>query len=447
MRSGKSLLVLLVVLGGLVAYLYFVDANKPVTSEGGEQKQKVFTVDSAKINELNVKSSSGERSTLKKSKDGWQMAEPAGVKADESEVSGITSNLASVEVTSIVDEQPKNVEQYGLKQPRVEIAFKADGDKNVRTLRLGNKTPTGGDMYAQRGGEKRVLLVPAYLESSFDRKPFDLREKNVLKFDRDKVDRVEVAQGSSTLAFAKNGMDWGIVSPVKARADFSAVEGIVTRLQSAQMTAIESAQPADLKTYGLDKPAITATVGAGSTRATLLIGSTAESKNGVFAKDASRPMVFVVGKDVADELKKGVNDFRRKDLFEFRPFNAKRLEIVRGTDTFVFEKIKGTGKDATEKWRRVSPTAGDVDQTKTETLLNKFSNLRAQSFAEPQTPNGLASPVITVHARFDDTNKEERVTFGKVGNDVFAGRPDEPGAARVDAKEFDEAVKALDALK
>jgi hypothetical protein len=447
MRSGKSLLALLVVFGGLVAYLYYVDAKKPVTPEGSEQKDKVFTIDAAKIDELTVKSSSGERSLVRKSKDGWQLSAPTAARADESEVSGITSNLASLEVSSVVDEQPKNLDQYGLKHPRVEIAFKAQGDKNVRTLRLGGKTPTGGDMYAQRGGERRVLLVPAYVDATFDRKPFDLREKTVLKFDRDKVDHLEVTANDSTVGFTKNGLDWAIVAPVKARADFSAVEGIVTRLQSAHMTALESADAADLRQYGLDKPSASAVVGTGSSRATLLIGSTAEGKDGVFAKDASRPMVFIIGKDVADELKKGVNDFRRKDLFEFRPFNARRVEITRGAEALVLEKMKGTGKDATEKWRRVSPTAGDVDQTKTETLLSKFSNLRAQSFVEPHTPTGLTSPVVTVHARFDETNKEERVTFGKVGSDVFAGRPDEPGAARVDASEFDQAVKALDALK
>ena len=48
--------------------------------------------------------------------------------------------------------------------------------------------------------------------------------------------------------------------------------------------------------------------------------------------------------------------------------------------------------------------------------------------------------------RFDE-NKTESVTFGRSGNDVFAGRSDEPGAAKVDAGVFDEAMKAVDGLK
>ena len=73
--------------------------------------------------------------------------------------------------------------------------------------------------------------------------------------------------------------------------------------------------------------------------------------------------------------------------------------------------MKGTGKDATEKWRRVSPTAADVDQSKVETFLSNLSGLRAQSFADAKTPTGLASPAATVAAKFDETNKQERVTL------------------------------------
>ena len=120
---------------------------------------------------------------------------------------------------------------------------------------------------------------------------------------------------------------------------------------------------------------------------------------------------------------------------------------MRGTETLAFEKAKGSGKDATEKWRRVSPKAGDVDQSKMETFLSQLSGLRAPSFADAKTPTGLASPVATVTAKFDETNKEERVRFGRVGSDVYAGRGEEPGAAKIEANAFDEAMKSLDALK
>jgi hypothetical protein len=55
-------------------------------------------------------------------------------------------------------------------------------------------------------------------------------------------------------------------------------------------------------------------------------------------------------------------------------------------------------------------------------------------------------PVAAVTVRFDES-KTESVAFGRSGNEVFAARNDEPGAAKVDATVFDEALKAVDALK
>ena len=44
-------------------------------------------------------------------------------------------------------------------------------------------------MYAQKGGEKRVFLVSSFQETNFNRTPFDLRDKKILKFERDKADQ------------------------------------------------------------------------------------------------------------------------------------------------------------------------------------------------------------------------------------------------------------------
>ena len=58
----------------------------------------------------------------------------------------------------------------------------------------------------------------------------------------------------------------------------------------------------------------------------------------------------------------------------------------------------------------------------------------------------MKSPEITATVRFDES-KMETVTLGRSGNDVFAARADEPGAAKLDKTPYEETIKALDALK
>ena len=72
--------------------------------------------------------------------------------------------------------------------------------------------------------------------------------------------------------------------------------------------------------------------------------------------------------------------------------------------------------------------------------------MRAESFVESTAKTGLDKPALALHVKFDEGKKEERVAFGKVGDDVYASRPNEPGAAKVAAADFNESMKMLDEI-
>jgi hypothetical protein len=443
-RSFRSIAVLGVLLVGLVAYLYFVDSKKPVDQT--EEKAKVFAgLEADKIEEIKIDTVAGETTVAQKTADGWKLVTPTPARADDSELSSITSNLASLTVERVVDEVPKNLGDYGLKEPVVQVSFRAKGAKDFRTLDLGTKTPTGSDMYARIDGEKKVFLVQSYLDSTFNRKPFDLRDKKVLNFDRDKVDRLEIADGDKLLTLVKAGGEWRVAAPVEARGDFSAIEQLLSRVQSAQMKSVASEAATDLKAYGLDKPTTTVTVGLGSARAGLAIGKKADGGD-LYARDVSKNQVVTVAGDLLTDLQKGATDYRRKDVFEFKPYNLTRLEVTRGSDVTTFERLKGKGKEGADAWQNVKAKKA-VDGTKFESFLAKLAALRAQSFADPKTKTGLDAPVLVAKATYDDGKRTETVRFGREGTAAYAGRADEPGASTLDTSEFEDLIKSLDELK
>jgi uncharacterized protein DUF4340 len=435
MRGVRPFIALVVVAVGLGAYLYFVEAKK---EPGTDKKlEKVFTgVESDKIDQVTIKSESGDRTTAQKQSGSWQLTQPVAAKADEAEVSGITSSLASLEVQRVVDEKPADLKDFGLAQPRIEVAFRAGGRN--KTLQIGQKTPTGTDLYAKVPDNPRVFLISSYLDSTFNRSTFDLRDKGILKIDREKVDSVSITTADHDLKFAKSGSEWKITAPTAARADFSAIEGLVGRLNTAQMKALTAQNPADLKEYGLDKPEVVAKIGAGSAQASLAIGKSA-GEGVVYAKDVSRPMVFTIESSLSDELKKGLGDYRLKDLFDARPFSTTRIQVVRNGQAVAFEK-------AGDKWKQVSPAAKDADATKVDALISALSNARAASFLDSTKDTGLDKPELSATLKTED-GKQEQVSFGKHGTDVFAQRAGEPGAAKIDSATYDGIVKALEALK
>ena len=121
----RTLGALVVLLGGLAAYLYYVDAEKPIGET--EEKPKVFAVEADQIEELKVSTIAGGVAELKKSADGWHLTSPQQIRADDSEVTGITSNLASVSIQRVVDENPSKLGDYGLREPVAEVSFKTKG--------------------------------------------------------------------------------------------------------------------------------------------------------------------------------------------------------------------------------------------------------------------------------------------------------------------------------
>ena len=437
-RGLKSTLALIVVLGGLLGYIYFVDAKKPAA--GTETKPKAVTVAADQIEEVQIKSAAGETTRVRKAGDKWTVVEPVSADADSSELSSLTSGLADLEIQRVVDENPGDLSPYGLNPPRVDVAYRVKGQNDFSHVLLGEKTPTGGDLYAKRPDEKRVFLVASYLDNTFNRTSFDLRDKSVLKIESDKVDGLEISQGTQTVQFAKAGStEWKIVKPVAARGEYGSIESLVGRLAGARMQKVVEADATRLKQYGLDRPAARATVSMGSAKATLIVGKI--ENEAAYAMDASKPMIFTIDKSLAEELNKGVSEYRRKDVFEFRPFTATQVKITRGAETFGVEK--SSDKDGKEVWRNAA--AKVVDNAKVEDVLNKLSSLRAQSFEAAANPS-LKKPILTVTAKFNEENTET-VNFGRAGSDVFAGRSDEPGSAKLEANSFDEAEKALEQLK
>ena len=437
MAGLRSTLVLLVLLAGVGGYIYFVESKRDPAA--ADAKPKAFTELAADtIEEIRIKNADGETSHVQRAGETWQLLEPNKAAADTGVVGTVTSNLSTLEVQRVVDENPSDLKQYGLEPARIDISFRLKDQKDFQQLLVGEKTPTGGDVFAKRPNEKRVFLISSYLESIFNKSSFDLRDKSVLKFDRAAADRIEVVEGSSTIEFARTGMDWRLARPLSARADYTAIEGLLTRLSSTFMQKIVVPDAANLAMYGLDRPVLTASVTGGGSTARLMIGRMDEGAR--FAKDSGRPEVFTVEETLFTELAKDAPDYRRKDLFDARSFTANRIEIRRGADMLAFDK-SGTGES--EMWKNAAGQT--VDLMKVEDLVSKLTNIRAVTF-ENAVPASLRMPNLTVTIRFD-TSKTETVTFGGSGADVVAARADEPGAATIDSMPYEEAIKAVDALK
>lgn len=460
MRSGRSLLVLLAVALGLGAYIYFVEMKRD--PDAATKKEKAFSVETGKIDNVELHAANGDVTTLKKQGDTWNVTAPVAAKADQSAVTSLVSTVETVEIEKVLDEHPASVSAYGLDHPRYSVTFRLPGDSAPHTLNVGSKTPTGSDVYAQIAGQPKLFLVAAYLDDSLNRTAFDLRDKTALAFSRDSVDTLTLeAPGSPALTVARKDADWRLTAPTAARADFATVDGAISKLSQLQIKSIvagEGALPAptpkEMATYGLEKPALVVTVGAGSTRASLALG-TKKDDTSVYARDLSKPLVFTVDAATLTDLNKKADDLRVKDVFDFKPFSALSLDVSGKDTSATFAKSAAkpaaapaaapTAEPPADVWKETKPSAKDVNQTAMTDLLNTLSSLKALSFTDKALPSG-EDLVVAVKYGEPDHPLEERVTLRKAGTVVQAIRASDTGAAVVPAADFDKAVSQLKAL-
>jgi hypothetical protein len=440
---------LLVVALGLGAYIYFVESERDPA--GTEAKEQAFDVTAADITELTIRGTSSQTATLRRTGDTWALVEPVSAPADAAAVDSILSSIETMEIDRVLEETLASVAQYGLETPGLQVSFTtASGGKHQ--LSVGNTTPTSSGMYARIDDSPRLLLVPAFLKTTFDKAPFDLRDRRALNVERDAIDRVTLApRGGTPVDLRRDGVNWRLAAPLAARADITPVDSMLSRVSTAQMSSIvaEGAEPApaDLRTWGLDAPQLTVTVGAGSTSATLALGA-AKDDTSIYARDLSRPIVFTVDSSLLTDLRKEPADLRVKDVFAFNAFSARTLDVTHGATAVAYTKsVPASGADASAQptWSRTKPEAGDVNQTAMTDLLNALSSLRADRFVD-QVPATGENVEVAVRFGSADAPEEERVTLRRSGGTVYAVRAGEPGAAVIPSAEFDTVLTHLKTL-
>ena len=453
MRRLRSTLVLLVLFLAIGGYAWFVERERPPASEA-DANENAFDVAAGRITDLTVNAENGDATVLTRTENeiDWMVTAPVETEADDNAATAIATTLAALEIRRVVDEEAADLAPFGLAAPPVSVTF-ATPDGEPLTLSVGDETPTGGERYAAIGS--RVILVADFVESTLNRTTFELRDRSILEFTGPDVTSFTVEQGDDTLRFAKADSDWRVVEPLEARADFGLVEAMVGRLGSGEMLAIESESVADdaLEPFGLDGPRLAATVEVGGESYTLLVGDENPATT-VYARDAARDLVFTIDAALVDDLARGADTYRQRDLFDFQPFNAATLTVVRDERTIRFEKgppaeaAEGEDDDAAgeDVWRRIEPEPADIERPEMDALLRALSDLRADSFVESRQGTGLDAPLAAITATFGDDGEEERVLLGRSGDAAYGLHGDEPGAALLDTAAVDDALDALDAL-
>lgn len=443
-RTGVAIGVLAI----LGTYIYFVEQQKPASDE--KVKPKALTVNKVKARELILAPAEGETIRVVKDGAGWRMESPLQVPADAGEADAVLNTLENLEVDEVVVESAADLAPFGLDRPRHTVSVVMEGGKQPVQLLLGARTPDSAGIYAKLPGSRRVFTVAAYQEASLTRKPFDLRDRDLLKVKRDAVRTLEIAgpEGESYALSRDDKGEWVFTRPLATRAGRWAVDGLLGTLESLRMESVAAEDAKDLKPFGLAKPARSVKLGlADGTTKTLQIGSSPSDKK-YHAREAGGTLVAVIPGALVDDLAKGMKELRQKRLGDVATYDVEGIEIEEAGKKTVLARSTAKDKDGieTQSWKRTAPAAKDLDRGKVDDALFKLSGLEVQEFLdEPQAPAGygLDAPAATVTLKMGAGKPLIALVFGRKDGVVYSRRPGDEAVLKLEAAKVDEALKAL----
>jgi len=421
--KSKTLLILTAIVLVLLAYVYFFEfKGKAARQEAKEKAEKLIDVATDDIQAVTFKKEDGTTIAFKKDEKGaWALTQPIAANADESEVSSFVDNFASLKPDRTVEEAPADLKAYEI--PKMEIGLELKGGKPSVKLLIGMENPLDKSFFAKREDQAKVVLLPSFLKSSFDKTLFDFRQKDVFKFETDKVKTIALKAKDVAWQAEMKDATWFLSRPLAVMAKKTSVESVLNALAELKAKAFvsEDKKPDEVQKYKLDKPdyEVRLRLPASNQEVVFALHKLADEK--IYATTSASTKIVEVESAVLTDLEKKPDELQEKQVAVFNSWEASKLSLKKGGVALT------AAKDKDDKWRIEAPFQGEADGDKVETFIRKIESLEAAGFIIPPitlADDGLASPqaevAVTVKETGEDGQSKEREVRMLVGREDTA---------------------------
>jgi hypothetical protein len=195
MKIKKEYILLTVLIAALAGYLSFKKTN-----------QLHYTLPAtpiiAKSAIIKVELQKGAQQTVLTKKDGAWFISPGNYPADTEKIDKIISDINGFTINTLASESGDYL-RYDLTEDK-KIIVKVHGDKGpLFTFAVGKRATTFKHTFVMIDGDKRVFQTQGNFRNDFEQGPQDLRDKNILPFEKDTIASLEISEGGKVLSLKK----------------------------------------------------------------------------------------------------------------------------------------------------------------------------------------------------------------------------------------------------
>ncbi len=411
MSGGRYTIILAVILGLLASFFFlFVFEEEQIV-----EAERLFEVDTAEIVLIKVTADGATTTVEKAPMTGWEITDPFRYPADPNIVGTLLREFSTLSPARTVADSAESLSEYGLEFPSASVEVSRGLDKPL-VLLLGDVNPTGAAYYAVEQSARRVFLVSSQINENLRRSTDALRDRSMMRVDRNKVDEVVLEKGGSKVVIKLDPYGtWRVEEPYRLPAARDEVINAVNNIAGASAITFVDEAPSSLERYGLTNPVMTATIKSmdGNINHTLSLGHVEMGR--VYAMTSEKRNVYSVSTTLLQQLDREPDFYRRLTAFDFQSFRIPTFSMELGDETVTLVK------HAFEDWRMTSPYEIRANDRLITAMLDSLEIMRIQEHIPVTAANtarfGFENPVASLSLTIEERVKSQDILVGLASED------------------------------
>ena len=427
--SSKNTWLWLTAAAALFAFIFVFDRFRPHPPTGPFYLLPDLDVDTVRT--IQIHPAGPLEIRVERTNHVWHLVSPVAYPAQGSNVDNF---LAALKNLTVVQRIPENefrrnsgmAAEYGIDPPQLSLIINSGPP-----ILFGHKTFTGDQVFVRIAGIEGVAIVDSGVLNLFPANTNAWRDVMLADTKGKPIDGIAVTntakvQWSFVLQRDPTNRLWGMTSPLTVRADSEKVNDAVQALQKLRVQDFVSDDPkSDLESFGLQPPALTLALSAGSNSVLVLdFGRELTNNPGfIYGHRRDQTAVVTLSTNALSQWYTSYDVFRDRHLLTLLgPIDS--IQIA-GQDNFTLQW--GTN----DTWR-VMPQNFPADEIMAARLARTLSDLQVANFQDSVTESdlqgyGLKTParqfIVSWAPTATVTNPPTILDFGTSTNgQVFARR-------------------------
>ncbi|MEP6956722.1 MAG: DUF4340 domain-containing protein, partial [Chthoniobacterales bacterium] len=280
----------------LGVWIKFFESQGPNTEEAKRRAGNVINFEKKNLEGIVIQNGD-DKIELRRTAEQWRIEAPIKDLADRSLIASLIDHLEDWQKDETIPaselEQKKiSLDEYDLAKPKLRL--KLLGQDMPPEILFGKEAALEGRMYVRFENSKDTYLARQTVRTDISKKAEDFRDRKLTDIAAGQVARVVLKTSAGELEMQKQGENWEIVKPLRARGDSQKIGDLIAQVTGARIEQFVADDRGDLQPYGLAEPrgSITLFTAGDKEGQMLQLGTAPENKAQVYARFAARGSVY-----------------------------------------------------------------------------------------------------------------------------------------------------------